>query len=146
MERYLLCLSPSQGTSALSEPEDPLLRSPNSPTAFYPSFKAPVPLLRTSLVDGHCSPYLCSLPHLGTSSHFMFPSKLFFFLPPFGSVFFAFLIRFTAEILSRVRMSPEELCQLESVTLNDAAWEQRGVPLARLRLGMLTSVGLESRP
>lgn len=43
-------------------------------------------------------------------------------------------------------MSPGELRQLESVTSNDAAWEQRGVPLARLRLGMLTSVGLDSCP
>lgn len=51
----------------------------------------------------------------------MFPSKLFFL--SYSEVFSSPLIHFTAEILLRVRMSLGELYQLESVTLNDAAWE-----------------------
>lgn len=57
---------------------------------------------------------------VGDFQPFNVPFKAFF---SYSEVFSSPLIHFTAEILLRVRMSLGELYQLESVTLNDAAWE-----------------------
>lgn len=89
-----------------------------------------MPLLKASPRDGQCS-LAVQLSPTGSFQPFNVLFKGFFL---FRSVFSSPLMHFPAEVLLRVGISVGERYQLQSVTLNDAAWEQEGIPLTGLRL------------
>lgn len=72
----------------------------------------------------------------------MFSSKVFSIQKCFSSP----LMHFPAEVLLRVGISLGERYQLQSVALNDAAWEQKGIPLTALRRVCCPWYGLNHGP